>query len=343
MDDFFRHITNNGNWILQLNIVFAAFFLSITLGFVFAIIYLRISKIIKNREIGKQKELFSNYIMLYLFDTNIPSVEEVKQFKQQHIQTKLSEKIAVKVLLIFEENFKGETNQKIKELFYLWDLRKIVDKDLNSGKWYKIARAIYVAAELNLNDFSKNIEQYLDAEKDELRQQAILYFIQLSNKSPLLFLSKIKKPLTLWEQIYIEECLKSNYTGEIPDFSTWLNSDLSSVKIFSIKMIGEYNQYENIPNLLPFLESKDLDIKKETIHSLGNLGYPELLIYLKETFQNEVPALKSFILKTVMKIGVIEDVLELESMIPVEDWGTRQTLFKIKKRWNKKEFAFSTV
>ncbi|GGG38644.1 hypothetical protein GCM10011532_23070 [Christiangramia forsetii] len=342
LETLFRNITENGNWVLKINTLFAIFFLLVTLGFVFAILYLRISKIIKDRNVEKQKEVLSNFITLYLFDDKLPSEKEILEFRKENIKTSLDEKVAIKVLLVFEENFKGETNEKIKELFFKWDLSKIVETDLKSGKWYRVARAIYVASELNLKRFQTVIEEFIDSERDELRQQAILYFIHLSHEEPLAFFSKIKKPLTLWEQIYIEECLKSNYTGTVPDFSKWLNSELISIKVFSIKMIGDYNQYKNVPQLIPFLKSSHEDLKKGAIQSLGNLGYPELLPHLHASFHEETPAVKTFILNVVRKIGSIDDFLGFEKLISEKDWVSRQVYFKLWNNW-RKELEISTV
>jgi len=342
LETLIRNITENGNWVLKINTLFAIFFLLVTLGFVFAILYLRSTKIIRDRVVEKQKEKLSNFITLYLFDDEIPSEKEILEFGKENIKTSLDQKVAIKVLLVFEENFKGETNEKIKELFFKWNLSRIIESDLNSGKWYRIARAIYVASELNLKRFQTVIEEFIDSERDELRQQAILYFIHLSHEEPLAFFNKIKKPLTLWEQIYIEECLKSNYTGTIPDFSEWLNSELISVQVFSIKMIGDYNQYSNVPQIIPFLTSTNEDLKKRAIQSLGILGYPELLPHLHSSFEDETPEVKTFILNTIRKIGSIDDFLSYEKLIPQNDWVSKQVYFKLWNNW-KKELKVSVV
>jgi len=342
LETLIRNITENGNWVLKINTLFAIFFFLVTLGFVFAILYLRSTKIIRDRVVEKQKEKLSNFITLYLFDDELPSEKDILEFRKENIKTSLDQKVAIKVLLVFEENFKGETNEKIKDLFFKWDLSRIIERDLKSGKWYRIARAIYVASELNLKRFKTVIEEFIDSERDELRQQAILYFIHLSHEEPLAFFSKIKKPLTLWEQIYIEECLKSNYTGIVPDFSKWLNNELISVQVFSIKMIGDYNQYKNVPQLLPFLTSTNEDLKKGAIQSLGKLGYPELLPHLHASFENETTAVKTFILNTIRKTGSIDDFLSYEQLIPQNDWVSKQVYFKLWNNW-KKELKVSTV
>ncbi|MGY5847373.1 HEAT repeat domain-containing protein [Salegentibacter sp. HM20] len=330
MEAIFRNIAEQGSWVLKVNLLFTIVFLLVTFGFACAIFYLRLSKLVRNRKIDKYKELYSDFITRYLFDTDTLSENEIGEFKKNYITTALAEKIAIKVILIFEENFKGESNEMLKKLFLDWKLIDVVEKDLKSGKWYRMARATYVASELNLKRLSPLIEKYLDAENDELRQQAMLYFIQLSNSRPLDFLDSIKKPLTLWEQIYIEECLKSNYKGDIPDFSNWLSSSLDSVQEFSIKMIGEYNQFENISGLLPFLRQEEDNLKIEAIRSLSQLGYADLIDHLKKIFTGESSKVKAFILKTVGNISSFEELREFEPLIPKSDRATQQVFQKLR-------------
>ncbi|WP_300441849.1 HEAT repeat domain-containing protein [Christiangramia sp.] len=342
MKDLIKNIIESSDWILKTNLILTGVFFCVILGFIFVILYLRISKILRNQKIEKYRNIFSDFITRYLFDEKEVSLEAVQAFKQAHIKHTLGKRTAIQVLLIFEQNFNGEANQKVKELFVQWDLKNYIQRDLKSEKWYKIARAIYIASELNLKSLAPLIEKHIDSEKDELRQQAMLYYIQLSDNSPLEFLGRIKKPLTRWEQIYIEECLKSNYTGITPDFSRWLESELNSIQSFSINMIGEYNQFENIPQLVPFLSSESPELKKETIHSLGKLGYPDLVPHLLKMFKNEPPAVKSFILKTVSNIGAIDDLITFEKMIPKDDWVSRQVYFNL-TNFREKDLSLSSL
>lgn len=117
MEALIRNITANGNWILKLNLFFAIFFLLVTLAFVSAIFYLRIVKTVRTHQTEKLKEILSNFITLYLFDEIELSEEEIENFNNRNIQTLQDRRVAIKVLLIFEENFKGVSNDKIKELF----------------------------------------------------------------------------------------------------------------------------------------------------------------------------------------------------------------------------------
>lgn len=87
-----RDIIAEGNWVLHLNLMLVVLFLVITLGFTVAIIYLRSTKIIIDRKTERLKELFSDFITVYLFDENKPTDAEIESFKNKNITTSLDQK-----------------------------------------------------------------------------------------------------------------------------------------------------------------------------------------------------------------------------------------------------------
>lgn len=332
MQDLIEHITNEDDLILQINLVFMLLFILVTIFFVTSILYLRYQKIIKEKRTRKLNDSLSEFINIYLFDDSLKPTD-IKDFQTKMLKTSLDQKIAIKALLIFEENFKGDTNSMIRELFFAWELDVLTERDLKSGIWYKVARAIYVSSEIGLTDFEKLIETYLNSEREEVRQQAILYFITISKENPLNFLDKIQTPITLWEQIYIEECLKTKYSGPVPDFSNWLQHPMVSVRQFTMKMISEYNQFQHIEALVPFLYSKNKVLRNTAIENLAQMEYYDLLAYSKKTFDSQPPKTKKIILKVLKRIGSTEDFLDFENRIPAEDWMNLQVFNKLKAEY----------
>ncbi|MDT0642823.1 hypothetical protein RM553_08270 [Zunongwangia sp. F363] len=332
MEEFIEHIIQNGELILKINLIFTMVFFLITLFFISSILFLRYQKILKEKKLKKLNEALSNFINIYLFDESL-SPNDIKTFQSQNLKSAFEQKIAIKTLLVFEENFKGSTNTMICDLFFMWELDKLTERDLKSGIWYKIARAIYVSSELRLIDFKELVQSHLNSEREEVRQQAIFYLITISEEKPLEFLDLIKTPITLWEQIYIEECLKTKYSGPIPDFSIWLHHTLTSVQLFSMKMISEYNQYENIDKMVPFLLSEKEELKNAAIEYLAQLEYSELLDYCKETFNSQTPNTKKVIIKILQRIGNTDDFLKFENRIPAHDWMNLQVFNNLKSNF----------
>ncbi len=271
-DTFNFHLNLDSlSWIMKLNIVFAVFFLSLAIILFISIIWIRIFKIYRNKKKSKQQTLLIDFLNSYLFDEDFNKELEIKDFKENHLMTSLEIKVTIKEILHFHENLKGESARDLETLFIKLGLVEFTLLDLEDGRWFTTARAINALSELRIEVPNHRIEAYLNESRNEVRQQSQLYFLKLAKEQPLKFLDKTVRPLTTWQQIYIENALKNFYKGPAPDFSQWLYHDLTSVVEFSIRMIARYNQFENIPKLIPFLKSKNDTLKCEAITSLTKL------------------------------------------------------------------------
>ena len=310
-------------WLLRVNFVFSMFFLTTAILLVSFILYLRINKNRKSKRKAELENALLDFINQYLFDEDFDKSVEVIKFKSAYIKTKFDLKITIKQILIFDENLKGESSALIKELFLDLGLFDFVLNDLKTGNWHQKARALFVFSQLSIAIPNHFIEPLLNASRDELRQQALLYSLKLADNNPLYFLGKIKKPLTMWQQIYIENGLKYSYQGTMPDFSVWLDHGLDSVVIFCIKMIAEYNQFENIPLLMPFLKNPNEEVRLETIKSLCKMEHGELLTHITTSFSEETQLIKKEMLETIQSIGSYQN---LEALIPAmskEKWNIK--------------------
>jgi hypothetical protein len=175
-------------------------------------------------------------------------------------------------------------------------------ENLKNPVWHRKARSLYIITTIGLEIDEALLPELLNHPKAEVRLQTVLYYIRVYQNNPLSFLNDLEVPLTLWQQIYIEDALK-HHQGEIPDFSQWLEHPQSSVVIFSIKLIADYNQYENIPKLLVFMDKENDLFKIHTLQALSVLGYDEVIDILISKFPKENNTIKKEILKFIQKAG----------------------------------------
>ncbi|MDO7173262.1 HEAT repeat domain-containing protein [Mariniflexile sp. AS56] len=293
----------------------------------------------KNLKLKRRKALENillDFINSYLFDEDFDKNEEVFKLKKEHLPTNFHLKIALKQLLIFNENLKGESTAMIKNLFISLGLYDYIVSELKSNAWQRKARALFVLSQLSIEIPEGLIDPLINDKKIEVRQQAILYILNLSEANPLGFLNKIKSPLTLWQQIYIENSLKNAYKGEIPDFSQWLNHDMCSVVAFSIRMMSEFNQFQNIPVLMAFIDHKEEAIRKEAIRSLGKMEHNELLPILISKFHNETQLIKQETLKTIKHIGTYKHLADLGLGIYQENNSVKVTYYNLERYFRSK-------
>jgi hypothetical protein len=318
-------------WIMRINVLIISIFLFLTLCLVTFIIGLRLFKNFRNLKKKKQENLLIDFLNSYLFDEDFEKKKEIENFKKEHLNTNLEIKVTIKEILHFHKNLKGESATALEELFLQLKLDIFILKELEKNSWYNTARAIYALSELIIEVPVNKLEPYLNDARDEVRQQSQLYFLKTARSNPLEFLDITKRPLTTWQQIYIENALKNFYDGPIPDFSQWIEHELISVVEFSIRLISRYNQFENIPKLIPFLNHEKESVKIETMRSLRNLGYEELLELVIPVFERENLLVKKEILKSIEQLGDFNDLQKIRPLIAADDWELKIKYMNIER------------
>ena len=318
-------------WVFTLLVFLCLVFISLTFMLLLFILYLRIFKNRHSLRKQKQEEVLVNFINEYLFNEDFDKEKEIHDFKENYVRTSLQKKIAIKLILLYNDNFKGESSVAIRELFSKLELHDFVTHDLEKGRWFKKAKALYVMSQLGMPISEVTLNKLLNSPRPEVREQALLYFIKLSKDNPLDFFDNIIVPLTLWLQIFIENALKYTYQGPVPDFSRWLNHPLNTVVEFCIKQIAEYNQYENIPALLPFLDHPAESVKKQALRTLIKLGYEETADLVIPAFGLQSRVIKKEILRMFLQFGIRDKLHLLEDHINESEPDVKIDYLTVKK------------
>ncbi len=323
------------NWpfILKVNLVLSLFFLVLTLLFIALIVFLRIRKNRKEAYRANFEIALIDFFNHYLFDEDFQRDYELGDFKFNYLKKSYDYKIAIKQVLIFDENLKGESSDAIKELFYGLGLFNFLLNDLKRNAWYKQARALYAFSKLGIRVPDHLVEPLLRAKKPELRQQAMLYSLNTSKENPLGFLDILDNELSLWQQVFIENSL-INFDLEVPDFGRWLNHDKSSVVIFCIKMVVSFNQFQNIPHLIDVLDHPDAAVRAQAINSLKLMEVSDSLQLMTANFPYESPTNKRAILYAIDKIGTAKDLRTLVSHISKEEENLQIDYYKIASKFD---------
>ncbi len=322
-------------FILEINFVLGISFLMIAFMLLCVVFYLRIHKNMRNKRKEKLEALLLEFINNYLFNDEFDKPKGIMEFGARHLKSGYDRKIALKQLLIFDENLKGESSALIKELFFGLGLYNFLISDLTKNAWYNKARALFVFCHMDVKIPEELVEPLINSKRNEVRQQAILYLLHRSTDNPFDFLDKVDRGLTLWQQIYMEDSLK-NYPGEIPDFSKWLDHKIPSVVIFCLKMIVDYNQFENTPVMLKLLDHQDSGVRQQAIISLRKMEVYEMLPILINNFPHESIALKQEILKTIREIGSEKELKLVAPSINSKDRILKIDYLKIARHFNPK-------
>lgn len=314
---------HSDSWVLKFNLEASLLLLFFAVLLILFILYLRVIKNIRQQIKSTQESLLVSFINSYLFDEDFNAEYEISQFKILHLKSRLEKKVTIKELLIYNENLKGESTISINRLFLELGLDKLIFTDLKSLLWHRRARAVYVLSKLGIKVPQEVMFKLLNDRNAEVRQQALLYYIKNADENPLDFLDNLYEPLTMWQQIYIQDALKYFYEGPIPDFSKWLQHPQYSVAVFSMKMMAEYNQFENIEKLVPFLDSSNKELKKEAIKSLTRLGYNDAIDLVVPYFETETKDIKKEIFEIIKQLGTYNQLQAL-SHLAANDEGEIQ-------------------
>ncbi|UAB83761.1 HEAT repeat domain-containing protein [Zunongwangia sp. SCSIO 43204] len=319
----FGYFPDDLPFVIMVNIMMTIIFFVFAVLFVGFIILLRLYKIFRNRKKEEQRLLLEDILNNFLFDEEFDSENELRKFRNEHLNTPLEIKITIKEILLFHSNIKGESATQLRDLFLQWNLDEFCKKQLAARAWYSKSRALFSLSEMLIPVELEKIRPLLNHRQDEVRQQAQLYFIKLAENDPLEFLDHLDKPLTLWEEIFIEDALKNEYHGEIPDFSKLLQASQNSVVEFGIRMIAKFNQFENISELLPLLAHNAEEVRCEAVRSLSALEHQEVIDTLISIFGKETNLVKKTILDAIKHLGSYNDLIMLKDKIQDHEWDLK--------------------
>lgn len=326
------NIAQDWPWPMKVNAFFAALFFFLVAITVSSLIILRMYKNRRERNKKMYRDQIDAFLNNALFNDTYDLVTETERFKATHLVSSLQKRVAVRQVLVYNENLKGESSEALKKIFHDLGLDEFIIKSLKEGRWYDKAKAIYVLSELHVKE-AKTVALYLNDRHETVRAQAIYFFIKIAEKDPLAFFAKLKKELTLWELIQLEDCLKYVYQGPTPDFSKWLSHKLNTVLVFSIRMIHQFDQYEHIGSLVPFLEHHDEQVRAEAIKSLRKLHFEGLLDIVVPRFSTESRLVKKEIIKTVESHGDLQMLHGLRPALAMkEEWQTNLMYLRAEKR-----------
>ena len=193
----FLQSLEDSSFILEINLVLTVLFTTLAVILLGTVLFMRVRKNKKAERKETLKTLIIDFINHFLFEEDFNKTESLVTFKNKHLKSTYDNHIAINQLLMFNENLKGESFLLIKELFYGLGLYRFLVKDLESRGWHKKTRAIYILNKLNIKASEKLVVAQLNAKREEIRHQAIMYLINTSGgEDPLSFLDKIDRPLT---------------------------------------------------------------------------------------------------------------------------------------------------
>ena len=316
--------------------IVTAFFLFLFVSFFFLLIFSRIYKNYINNKTERLKESFQKSFSLYLFSDSSEDIslkekkeEIIKLFGEANLKRPFYRKVLMKELINLHVNYSGEIAEKLKQLFLILRFDNEVKKKLKSRFWHIKANGINNVLQMNLEQFSSIILKFVSNSNYIVRSEAQVAYVYLNKKNPFVFFDELKFQISAWDQIKLHNALMLYENSEIPLMGKWLKSDNESIIIFSLKMIGYYNQQEEIKAIKRIIvlgclnEHVSNNIKIQALKTLGALGSKEsskaLFNYLILEKGNRKVIIET--LKSLASIGIFDDdVKKIMDFLNTEDY-----------------------
>jgi hypothetical protein len=131
-----------------------------------------------------------------------------------------------------------------------------------------------------------NDEMYrsLNSRNEILRMEAQIALVRLSEKDHFEFLSHLKRPFSLWEQITLHDLILQ-HDLPVPDFQRWLSSENPTVVMFALRMIREFRQMEAEPEIRKVLLHREPRVSRLAVEVAGDLGMKTTLETMKRMYK----------------------------------------------------------
>ncbi len=202
----------------------------------------------------------------------------IDKLKKEIAKGNLQKQVLIDLIIDLKKNFTGDSEKQFMHLYYALNLPAYSLKKLNHYSWDVQAKGIKELTEIKYAcpEVQLAIANLVYSKKDIVSQEARIASIRL-RKDPLQFLQNLQTPLTEWQQINLHHMLMKFEKNLMPDFTRWLSSSNTSVVVFSLRMIADFEQTHTAQYLLPTLLHKDPEVREETIKTLIQLDTQDLL------------------------------------------------------------------
>ena len=175
-----------------------------------------------------------------------------------------------------------------------------------------------------------NDEMYrsLNSRNEILRMEAQIALVRLSEKDHFEFLSHLKRPFSLWEQITLHELI-IQHDLPVPEFSKFLKASNPTVVMFALRMIREFKQKQAEDDVRETLEHPKQEVRRLAVEVAGDLEFRSTLEVMKRMYKTQDNNTCLEIIKAMAKmpdpslLGFLKLVLDKEDDVQLQIEATK--------------------
>lgn len=307
--DFF-FISGDSPWLIRINYfgksvafvkaLIITIFSCITIMIILLIIILLHRNRMENEERLHQflMEKYQTLIVDFLFGNSGPEAFRSIASDTYRRQVLIDQMIDVSV------NLKGDEGKKLIGLYKHLGLDRDSLAKAYDHRWHKKIKGFRELAFMNIKTGNEAIYNALNSSNDILRMEAQIALVWLSNENPFDFLSHLRSPFSLWEQITLHDLIIQHNINP-PPFQKWLTSPNPSVVMFSLRMIREFKQTESEDKVRETLLHNDPSVRQLAVQVAGDLQMRSTYETMKHMYKNEE---YNICLEIIRSIGKMPDI-----------------------------------
>ncbi|MCO4294622.1 hypothetical protein NF867_17305 [Solitalea sp. MAHUQ-68] len=296
--------------------------LLLLIGFLIANILTVLLIIYFGNNIKNHKERYHR-IFLNSYEENLQSylfgdIEwDLVRLKLKRTNKKVNRKILTHVLLSFKENLKGEMDEQITHIYLKLGLEKDSLKLTKSKLYYRRIEGLKALTNLDPKSAKEIVPNFLNDSNYLVRTEAQIAYVMHYPESPFEFLKTLKNPFTPWTQLSSFHFFRLHQVP-VPVFETYIESEIPTIRNFSLRMIIFFQQFESAPAIFKMLDNEVELTRALAIRAINNLRLYDGASIIKDMYPSETLNNKLEIIKALKNIGDEADFNFLESIIRSE-------------------------
>jgi hypothetical protein len=181
-------------------------------------------------------------------------------------------------------NLKGDSREKLTKLYNDLELDRDSLARARSRRWHKKIKGFRELAFMGIREGNEEMINSLNSKNEILRMEAQIALVRLSDNDHFEFLSHLKRPFSLWEQITLHDLI-IQHELPVPDFQRWLGSENPTVVMFALRMIREFRQKEAESEMKKVMLHRDLRVSKLAVEVAGDLDMRTTLDTMKRMYK----------------------------------------------------------
>lgn len=297
-------------WLFILKIVL--FFLVMAILFLVLSVFSRLGKLRDSEIKVKRQAIFQNFLLDFLYgeleigraNFDIPTV---KAIRKKYLTTRFNVQLLIDEIVNLHKGLSGETAMRLQELFHHFELDHYCMAKLKAKSWQVKAGGINELREMRIVGAKNEIERLVNHPVQNVRSNAQIALLELDqSESRLNFFENLSFGLTEWDQLRLYESLKSRSGNHVKSFTILFRSENLDIVRFGIRMSNYFGCTSDIGDLKAILEHDDINIRREAIIALTQLGDFESHETLGSRFWGENATIQLLIIKYLEKIQIMD-------------------------------------